>query len=277
MTFLTSIIGQIFWYMKESAPYMIFGIIVAGMLRHLLSEKRFTRYFGGDDFKSVGFATLFGIPLPLCSCSVLPMMVSLRQRGASKGAATAFLISTPETGVDSISLTYALLDPIFTVARPISALVTALFTGSVVNFFERRNPEEPKPPAPTDATCEEQDGEPATKCENSNGTCSMSGKEQGSFIKRSLRYGFGSLMDDLTPLLILAFLGSGLIAVILPDHFFENPVTQGWPGMFIMLFVGMPIYVCATSSTPLVAALLLKGLSPGAALVFLLAGPVTNF
>lgn len=280
MYFLVEIFSQAFWFLKESAPYMLIGIVVAGMLRHMISEERFTRYFGQNRFKSVGLASLFGIPLPLCSCSVLPMMVSLRKQGASKGAATSFLISTPETGVDSISITYALLDPIFTVARPVAALITALFTGSVVNFFERRNshangmnPADAQnsngPAAGNGAACNDTPNS-APSC------CAQEPIEQGSFMSRSMRYGFGPLMDDLTPLLILAFLGSGFIAAAVPDKFFENPVTQGWPGMFLMLIVGVPIYVCATSSTPLVAALLLKGLSPGAALVFLLAGPVTN-
>ncbi len=266
MSLLTEFIDQVFWFMKESAIYILFGILIAGFLRHVISEKRFTKSFGGDDLKSTTLASLFGIPLPLCSCSVLPMMISLRRQGASKGATTAFLISTPETGVDSISVTYALLDPLFTVARPVAALISALTTGSIVNLFVRRGWDDSgdqELPAAGEAVACKEDPSASSPC----------GEGEGGLVRRSLRYGFGNLLDDLTPLLILAFLGSGLIAVIIPEGFFENAALQGWPAMFIMLLVGIPTYVCATSSTPIVAALLLKGLSPGAAFVFLLAGP----
>jgi uncharacterized membrane protein YraQ (UPF0718 family)/regulator of protease activity HflC (stomatin/prohibitin superfamily) len=277
MSFIVEMFDQVIWFMKLSSPYMIFGIVVAGILRFILSEDRFMRSFGGNDFKSVGLAALFGIPLPLCSCSVLPMMVTMRQRGASKGATTSFLISTPETGVDSISITYALLDPIFTVARPVAALVSAFFTGSVVNLFVRRGWDENHEPSESPDSARGSSGDGKTECKtDGNANCNERSQEKGPFFQRSLRYGFGPLMDDLTPLLILAFLGSGFIAVIVPESFFDNPVTSGWTGMLVMLVVGIPFYVCATSSTPLIAALLMKGLSPGAALVFLLAGPVTN-
>lgn len=263
MDLLIEFIEETFWFVKESAVYILFGILVAGYLRFAVSQSRFDRFFGRDDLKSVTSASLFGIPLPLCSCAVLPMMISLRKRGASKGATVSFLISTPETGVDSISVTYALLDPIFTVARPIAALISAVVTGTIVNVFVRRGWD--KDEAPKEGPEEEE------------AYLNQHEKDMGeSTHRRAFRYGMGTLMDDLTPLLLIAFLGSGLIAIIVPDSFFDNPVTRGWPGMFLMLVVGIPFYVCATSSTPIVAALLLKGLSPGAALVFLLAGPVTN-
>ena len=118
MDLLLDFVAQLFWFIKEVAIYVLFGLLIAGFLRYAISESRFIRYFGRNDIRSSALASLFGIPLPLCSCSVLPMMVSLRERGASKGATVSFLISTPETGVDSVSITYALLDPIMTVAVP---------------------------------------------------------------------------------------------------------------------------------------------------------------
>jgi uncharacterized membrane protein YraQ (UPF0718 family)/regulator of protease activity HflC (stomatin/prohibitin superfamily) len=272
MSLAVEFFSQVYWLFKESAPYMILGILIAGFLRFILSEKRFIHAFGKDNLGSVTRASLLGIPLPLCSCSVLPVAISLRQRGASKGATTSFLISTPETGVDSISITYALLDPIFTVARPVAALLSAMITGSFVNLFVRRGWDR-------ENGSQEKDQETNTN-ENTNSSCccekNSEPTDEGPLYRRAARYGFVDLMDTLTPLLLLAFLGSGVIAVLVPDSFFKNPVTQGWSGMFLMLMVGIPFYVCATSSTPIVAALLMKGLSPGAALVFLLAGPATN-
>ena len=122
----------------ESAPYLLIGFALAGLLKAIVPEDKVYKHLGDNRFKSVTLASLFGIPLPLCSCSVLPVATSLRRSGASKGATTSFLISTPETGLDSIGITYALLDPIMTVARPLGAFATAVFTGSVVNFVVRR-------------------------------------------------------------------------------------------------------------------------------------------
>ncbi|MFH2001747.1 MAG: SO_0444 family Cu/Zn efflux transporter, partial [Planctomycetota bacterium] len=286
MSFLAEFAQQVYWIVKETAPFMLLGILFAGALRYLISEKRFVSYFGGNDLKSVGLAALFGVPIPLCSCSVLPMMISLRQRGASKGATTSFLISAPETGVDSIGITYALLDPIFTIARPVAALISAVVTGSVVNLFVRRGwdrngaPSAPGP-LPEAACCNATPADSGEKPSAASCCCAdkvqgKKGEEEGSFFRKSIRYSFGPLIDSLTPLLILAFTCSALIGVFIPDRFLENTIVHGWSGMVIMLLIGIPVYVCATSSTPLVAALLLKGLSPGAALVFLLSGPVTN-
>jgi len=130
---ITDYLSAVFTLIAESAPYFLVGLVLAGILKVAIPTKKVVRHLGGDDMKSVGLAALFGIPLPLCSCSVLPTAMALRKSGASRGATTSFMISTPETGVDSISLTWALLDPIMTVARPLSALITALLTGSVVN------------------------------------------------------------------------------------------------------------------------------------------------
>ena len=273
MPLVPEFLEQVYWFVKESAVYILFGVAVAGLLRFAVPERWFHRLLGGDDLKSVTAASLFGIPLPLCSCSVLPVIIAMRKRGASKGATTSFLISTPETSIESISITYALLDPVFTIMRPVAALVSAVVTGSMVNVFVHKGWDDPDPEGETvdgearDST----DAHPAHTC-----TACAPPSEGGSFLGKVTRHAGITLMDDLTPLLILAFLGSGLIAVALPDTFFEHPLVQGWSGMIIMLLVGIPFYVCAASSTPIVAALLLKGLSPGAALVFLLAGPVTN-
>jgi HflK protein len=280
--------SSIYTMFNEAALYLLVGFGAAGVLRYLLSEKVFLSWFGKDNFGSVMLASILGVPLPLCSCSVLPVGVAMRKRGASRGAVTSFLISTPETGVDSIMITYALLDPIMTVARPVVALFTALFTGSVVNWFGRRgllgdavegtelasgNGEtsgdgDAPGKAPGDAPVDGAGNDCCCSAPVPNG--------EGGFLIRAIRYGYFTLLDDLVSVLVFAFICSGVIAVAVPESLFDTPLAQGFPAMLIMLFVGIPFYVCATASTPIAATLLLKGLSPGAALVFLMAGPATN-
>jgi len=298
---MSEFFGSIYHMFTEAAFYLMIGFGVAGLLRYVLSEGRFLRWFGRDDFGSVILASLLGVPLPLCSCSVLPVAVAMKKRGASRGAVTSFLISTPETGVDSIFFTYAILDPILTVVRPLAALVTALFTGSAVNWFSRRglldgddrNGDETSNGKPSDldrgpaeqmsgCSCSAGAAAPAAPDENqiagSDESLQVNGttRPTGPLWLESLRFGYITLLNDLVSVLCFAFLCAGLIAVAVPDSLFDTPLAQGFPAMLIMLVVGIPFYICATASTPIAATLLLKGLSPGAALVFLLAGPATN-
>jgi len=282
---------------NEASFYLLIGFGVAGILRHVLSEDKFLRWFGKDNFGSVMLASILGVPLPLCSCSVLPVAVAMRKRGASRGAVTSFVISTPETGVDSIMLTYALLDPIMTVVRPVAAFFTALFAGTVVSWFGRKGMLDsddqlaPLNGGDGEKNGESSDGGAATddspgcgcSCESSSadgGSCDgdSAGAPRGAkgYLFNILHYGYVTLPNDLVSVLCFAFVCSGLIAIAIPDTFFETPIAQGFPGMLIMLIVGVPFYICATASTPIAAMLMLKGLSPGAALVFLLAGPATN-
>lgn len=284
--FFTAVYDMFF----QAAFYLVIGFAVAGMLRYVLSEERFLRWFGKDDFGTVMLASLLGIPLPLCSCSVLPVAVAMRQRGASRGAVTSFVISTPETGVDSIALTYALLDPIMTVVRPIAAFLTALVTGSAVSWFSRKGylegdginggagGEAPASGCGCEAKPSEGGGASTggETAQQGSEAVTENGRAEGSFWFKSMRYGFVTLPNDLVSVLCFAFVCSGVIAVAVPDRFFDTPLAQGFPAMLIMLVVGIPFYICATASTPIAAMLMLKGLSPGAALVFLLAGPATN-
>ena len=259
----------------ESAPYLLIGFALAGLLKAIVPEDKVYRHLGDDRLKSVTLASLFGIPLPLCSCSVLPVATSLRRSGASKGATTSFLISTPETGLDSIGITYALLDPIMTVARPLGAFATALFTGSVVNLFVRRgwdgeaavSPVEPVEPV------EDGHGHDHSAVFSPTGTGKRSVREVG---RESMSYAFGPLLDDLTNWLIIGLLVSGLIAVIVPDDFFGSVIPAGFVSSVLMLLIGTPMYICAAAATPVAATLIAKGLDPGAALVLLLVGPATN-
>ena len=262
----------------ESAPYLLIGFALAGLLKAIVPEDKVYKHLGDNRFKSVTLASLFGIPLPLCSCSVLPVATSLRRSGASKGATTSFLISTPETGLDSIGITYALLDPIMTVARPLGAFATAVFTGSVVNFVVRRgwDGDAETSPAVQDNAAHA-DGHDHGHDHSAVYTPGGIGERSVREVTRdSVSYAFGPLLDDLTGWLIIGLLVSGLIAILVPEDFFGSVIPAGFVSSVLMLLIGTPMYICAAAATPVAATLIAKGLDPGAALVLLLVGPATN-
>jgi len=250
----------------ESAPYLLFGFAAAGLLRALIPEQRIYGLLGDNSFRSVLLASLIGVPLPLCSCSVIPAATGLRQSGAGKPATTSFLISTPETGVDSISITWALMDPIMTVARPVAAFATALLTGSAVGLL-------PDADEPDAASAEA----PASSCCSDDG-CSKqepAAPSRAAAIRAGLQYAFGPLVDDLAAWLVAGFILAAAVAALVPDGFLEA-LPGGWVSSLLMMVIATPVYICASAATPIAAALVLKGLDPGAALVFLLVGPATN-
>lgn len=334
-------VGHASWdFFLDLAPFLLIGLLVAALVRLLLQRVRLARHIAGNDLKSVLWAALFGAPLPLCSCSVVPVAVSLRRAGASKGATSAFAISTPETGVDSVAVSFVLLDPVLAIARPIGAIVSAVVSGLAVNALVRAKWDESPPSATEDAavpTCSHDHGhdhdhgprpalghahthghghghghahalaprpraavaeapilkiraaKPATETTPRDtdtiaavessvahvGT-PLDGVGERAPWRRAFRYAYVEMLDDLTVSLVSGILLSGVIFALLPDHVLETPMTTGFGALLLMLVVGIPLYVCALTSTPIAAALMLKGLSPGAAFVFLLAGPATN-
>lgn len=261
-------IGLESWHvLVDASPYVLLGFLVAGLLKAFVPDRFMARHLGEKSLWSVTKAGLIGIPLPLCSCGVLPAAMGLRRQGASKGAATAFMISTPETGVDSIAITYALMDPLMTVIRPLSAFFTAVFAGVMVNAFPDR--EEMTPLESLAHTGHSECGCP--------GDCSQAVEPAAwERFMNGMRYAFGEMIADIGRWLLLGVVVAGIISALIPPDFIGEYAGKGILPLFIMLGVGLPLYVCATASTPIAASLLLKGLSPGAALVFLLAGPATN-
>jgi hypothetical protein len=251
----------------EAAPFVLFGFLAAGLLKAFVPENLVAKHLGRSTFGSVIKASLFGVPLPLCSCGVIPAAIGLRKHGASNGASAAFLISTPETGVDSIAITYALLDPIMTVLRPLAAFFTATVTGLCINLL-------PPDQVPAKEIVEHS----ADSC------CSSTCCEEHPFPPQNLRqqigaglkFAFGDLLGDIGKWLLIGILISGIISFFVPETFFLRYLSGEYTSLLAMLLIGIPIYICASASTPIAAALVLKGLSPGAALVFLLAGPATN-
>ncbi len=215
---------------------------------------------------------MLGAPIPLCSCGVLPAAAGLRRAGASRSSLSAFLVSTPETGMDSIALSYALLGPIVAGVRPVVAVVSGIAAGCVGLLFGRSTPGGPATHSQADATCAHRDhGQTHPKQP-------AEGQALPVRIDRALRYGFGTLLDEIAFWLVIGLVTTGVLAALLPDRFFQDAL--GWEGgltpMLAMVVAGVPLYICASASTPVAAALIAKGLSPGAALVFLLVGPATN-
>lgn len=263
----TQILAESWHVLVEASPYVLLGFFVAGVLKAFVPDSFMAKHLGGKGTTSVVKAALFGIPLPLCSCGVLPAAMGMRKQGASKGAATAFMISTPETGVDSIAVTYALLDPIMTVVRPVSAFITSMVAGVLVNIGDRGDTPEPE---------EALDMKPSCGCGCSESCDAPEEPGRWQRFRGGMDYAFGEMISDIGKWLLIGVVIAGLIGALIPDSFFSEYIGQGFVPLLIMLAVGLPLYVCATASTPIAASLVLKGLSPGAALVFLLAGPATN-
>ena len=246
-----------FWaVLSEMAPYLLFGFAVAGALSVLVSPEFVERHLGGRGVWPVAKASAFGVPLPLCSCGVIPVAASLRRHGASRGATVGFLISTPQTGVDSIFVTLSLLGPVFAVFRPLVALVSGMIGGTLVSVVD------------PDAA----DTEAAESCQEA---CCAGDPEQGRF-RRAVAYGFGALPRDIGRALLAGLVIAAVISAAVPADFFAGVLGGGIGAMVIMMLLGVPVYVCATASVPVAAALIAKGVSPGAALVFLMTGPATN-
>ena len=270
MHFFIDILHESWSLLLESSVYVIFGVVVAGLLRVFLNPGLVARHLSGGRFFSVLKAALLGIPLPLCSCGVLPAALSLRKQGANTGATTAFLISTPESGVDSMAVTYALMDPLMTVARPLAALATATAAGVAENLCggaETAPAAAPDLSCTIDGCCDGIDCPPEVHAAHHG---------YGERVLFGLKYAYREVWQDMASWFLFGLILAGVITALVPTEVMVRYLGGGTTSMLVMLAVGIPLYICATASTPIAAALILKGVSPGAALVFLLAGPATN-
>jgi uncharacterized membrane protein YraQ (UPF0718 family) len=270
LTFFHDVIYSSWDMLQQASIYILFGLLIGGMLKMFLSPAYVAAQLGNGRFSSVFKAALLGIPIPLCSCGVLPAATSLKKQGANNGATTAFLISTPESGVDSISITWALLDPIMTIARPISAFISAFVAGSAENFFNP--PDKSKQPLP-DLSC------PIDNCCDGQNCPPEEHKHHHGLVEKlriGIKYAAIDIWADLAGWFFVGILLAGLISVLVPDALISRYLGGGLSSMLLMLTFGIPLYICATASTPVAAAFIMKGVSPGTALVFLLVGPATN-
>lgn len=260
MEIVLKIISESWLVFVQMAPYLLFGFLIAGILSVYISSEWVEKHLGGKGLSPVFKASLFGIPLPLCSCGVIPVAASFNRHGASKAATTSFLLSTPQTGVDSVLVTWSLLGPVFAIFRPITALITGILGGGIVKWFDDNEHQEEKIDD-KEIVCTDE------CCESANKTSS---------ILRIIKYGFHTLPQDIGPALIIGILIAGIISVFIPPDTLTPYIGGGLFSIIILVAAGIPVYVCATASVPIAAAFMHLGASPGAALAFLIAGPATN-
>ena len=287
MSALVEILEKFVWQFvtlfSEMAPFLLLGFLLAGILHVWVPNHLYVPKISKTNFKSVLWSALFGIPLPICSCGVIPTSIALRKEGASKGASVSFLISTPATGVDSILATYSLLGGPFAILRPVAAFVTAMLGGLFTNVVTKNEPETGV--AVVGETHEHHEHHHEHEhydCEGDHCSCSQEGHDEHSKksfaqkVRETLEYGFVNMIGDVSKWLIIGLLLGALIAAFVPDDFFlflhEYPLLC----MVVVLVLAMPMYTCATGSIPLALALVEKGITPGAALVLLMAGPATS-
>lgn len=236
---------------NDMSPFLLLGFLIAGILHVFVPKKFYSRYLSRDNKLSVVWAALLGVPLPLCSCGVIPTAIGLRKERASKGAVASFLIATPQTGIDSILATFSLMGLGFAIVRPVAALITGICGGLLVNRFV-----------------------PAYKDEEMSPTMEI--KEEGHRLWRVLKYAYFDMMEDIGLRLLVGLLLAALINVAVPDEFFLHFGNYPLLQMLVILLIAVPMYICSTGSIPVAATLIMKGLSPGAAFVMLMAGPAVN-
>ena len=295
MEYLTQFATALFDLSNAMAPYILFGLLFAGILHETVPESLVTKHLGKESISSVIKSTIFGIPLPVCSCGVIPLATSIKKSGASKGATLSFLISTPITGVDSILATYGMFGWIFTLYRVVTSMFIATIAGILTNIFDKEDVEE-KPKASFSAVNTNSTASSASfgastfsasplkstvitpqKEESccSSGSCEREEKQVFSMTK-AVRYAFVTLLGDIAKPLFWGLIIGALITVAIPQNLSDILVEYSWLSYIIVIAIAVPMYVCATASLPIAAGLMLSGVSAGAAFVFLSAGPATN-
>jgi uncharacterized protein len=271
METVLQILGSSLSIFREAAPYLLLGFVIAGILHAYVHTESVVKYFHRGRFRSVLYSSLLGIPIPLCSCGVVPAVAGFKKQGANNGACLSFLVSTPETGVDSIALTYSLLGPVMTVIRPVTALITAMTAGLLENFtggfHDKPGEMVPDRTCVIDGCCDGSDCDPWVHARHHTAI---------EKLQAGMHFAFNGLVADLAGWLVLGVLLAGVIAVLVPNSLVSSVFGSGILAYLGALIVSLPMYVCATMSTPIAAALMMKGMSPGAALIFLSAGPATN-
>ncbi len=260
---MSHFINSLLAMLNGMSPYILLGFFIAGVLHAFVKPSVMSRHLSGNGIGAVVKAALIGIPLPLCSCGVLPTAVSMRRNGASDAATTSFLIATPQTGVDSIAATYSLLGPVFAIMRPIGALVGALFGGVLVGKF-----------SPVSSGAPDHTKAPACSCDDEDSVQSLSFRKK---CVESLRYGFVDMVASVGKWLVIGLVVAAVITVFVPDSLFLGLARYPILAMLVMVLVAVPMYICATGSIPIALSLMLKGLTPGVAFVLLMAGPAANF
>lgn len=265
---MNKFLHQILEIALSVAPWLLLGLLAAGLVKALVPEPALRRWLGGRGIGAVSRAAVIGAPLPLCSCGVIPTALALHRGGAGRGPTTAFLIGGPGVGVDSLAITYALLGPFMALMRPLGAAVTAITTGLLVGAVpEKKITRARQASAFGDCGC--------TGC----GTARPMVMARASLpfrLRKGLTYSFIEMLDDIIVWLLLGLVIAGVVMTLVPPGALAE-YGSGLALMLLMAVVGIPMYICATAATPIGAAMLVAGISPGTVLVFLLAGPITSF
>ena len=256
MNILLNIASETFRLFFEMSPYLILGFFFAGLLHVVIGEKYIKKHFSKGGITTSVKAALFGIPLPVCSCGVIPLAESMNRDGASKSSTMAFLVSTPSSGVDSIFATYALLGPVYAVFRPVASFISGVLVGIFTHFKEKNREISPE-------------SYQKNNIKNSNS------KPKKSF-KDAFLYGFKVIPAGIANWLIIGIFIGGVISALVPTDFGTKHLLSPFLNYLMVLLISIPLYVCATGSIPIAASLIAKGILPGAALAFLIAGPATN-
>ena len=307
---LTSFITNFIDLSAEASPWLLLGLLIAGLMKAWVPSKILSKHLGKGKLAIVK-AALIGAPLPLCSCGVIPVATELRRSGASAPATASFLVATPETGIDSVSVSYALLGPIFAIYRPFAAIMSAIITGGLVSSIEDKNIKysnnsteqvkssccssngniikSSKPKSEVSSCCSSKPKTKEVKVEKKISSCCSSNPVTTSktpvsppaltvFLEKTktgVHYASTKLIDDIIIWLAIGLVFAALIRTFLPEEFLLS-YGSGLPAMLLMIIISIPMYICATASTPIAAGFIMAGLSPGTALVFMMAGPATN-
>ena len=268
---MVELLENIWAVFLDTAFWLLIGLLAAGFIKSYISEETMQRWVGGRGLGAISRAALFGAPLPLCSCGVLPAAIGLHRSGASKEATISFLISTPETSIDSVAVTYALMGPVMAIYRPIAALMSAMVTGLMTAFVNDEPAVVARETEEVSSCCQPGVVKEKPSC------CAEETvvKKNPNRFFQSLRYAGSELLDDISTWMAIGIVIAGIMLTFIPPGWLAQ-WGQGLAAMLIMLVVGIPMYICAVASTPVAAGLLLSGVSPGAVLVFLLVGPATN-
>ena len=333
------------------APMLLLGLFLAGLIHVLISRDAILRWLSGDNLWSVCASAAIGVPVPLCSCSVVPVVAEMRKKGASRSSCMSFLITAPETGADSILVTHAFFGFVAAVVRPLVSFLTAVVAGIfcigiirddsdaneprqhhahehrdsdsdhvhdahshgdgehdhnhgeheylypgqndcyvspaqlkgmlaswlarlaprrpiVVGDSKAASRDTPNSFREADSTMNEESPEPHAA--QANNELSL-----GTVVRHIFRYGFVEVADEILFALLVGLALGGVLFLAVPDDLMTSEYAR-WISYPVMILVGIPLYICASASTPIAAALVAKGLSPGAALIFLMTGPATN-
>ena len=274
MEILYKIFENIIVLSNAMSFYILLGLLIAGILKQLIPDNFISSHLGQNKISSVIKATIFGIPMPVCSCSVIPLAKSLQKEGASKGSVQSFLIATPITGADSIMATYSFFGWIFTIYRVITAIIIAIITGILQNFVDKKDK---KKIIKFSINKQHIHNNQINIKDNYSSSCCSSAKTNSKFsIKESFNYAFNVLFKDIYIGLLAGVIIGGIFTTLLPKELLQTLFEYQFLTYIAVLVISLPLYVCATASLPIAAAFLLSGMSSGAVFVFLSAGPATN-